>query len=128
MINKISLLYIFVYIPGTFSKVNPQPNILTLDEQVINWSFNFFHIFSLHSNSQLDINIKGQMIRDLMNIAGFRIPDKADVLHSNSVAPSATEFRWVSILSFFRFCEVLFEFCDFISPRCKVQITTQSPC
>jgi tubulin polyglutamylase TTLL4 len=31
---------------------------------------------SLHSNSQLDINIKGQMVRDLLNIAGLRLPQK----------------------------------------------------
>lgn len=35
--------------------------------------------FSLHSNSPLDINIKGTMIRDLMNVAGFMIPDKNDI-------------------------------------------------
>ena len=33
----------------------------------------FFH--SLHSTSQLDRNIKGQMIKDLFNLAGFRIPE-----------------------------------------------------
>ncbi|XP_062598773.1 tubulin monoglutamylase TTLL4-like [Saccostrea cucullata] len=63
-----------------------------LDENLKPWILEVNISPSLHSNSQLDINIKGQMIRDLMNIAGFRIPDKADVLHSNSVAPSATEF------------------------------------
>lgn len=76
----------------------------------------FLCVFSLHSNSQLDINIKGQMIRDLMNLAGFRIPDKADVLHSNSVAPSATEFRWVTLLSlkiFFSFWEKHFNSLNF---------------
>jgi tubulin polyglutamylase TTLL4 len=30
---------------------------------------------SLHSNSQLDRNIKGQMIKDLLNLAAFRIPE-----------------------------------------------------
>lgn len=48
--------------------------------------------FSLHSNSQLDINIKGHMIRDLMNIAGFRVPDKADVAHA-SPSPASNDFR-----------------------------------
>ena len=34
---------------------------------------------SLHSNSQLDINIKGGMIKDLLNLAGYMIPDRHDV-------------------------------------------------
>jgi hypothetical protein len=29
---------------------------------------------SLHSNSTLDENIKGQMVRDILNMAGFRLP------------------------------------------------------
>ena len=36
-------------------------------------------VFSLHSNSQLDVNIKGGMIKDLLNLAGYMIPDKHDV-------------------------------------------------
>ena len=50
-----------------------------------------FHLFvsSLHSNSQLDINIKGHMIRDLFNIAGFRVPDKHDVTHNASTSGSS---------------------------------------
>lgn len=35
----------------------------------------FHFISSLHSNSQLDKNIKGQMIKDLFNMAAFRIPE-----------------------------------------------------
>lgn len=31
---------------------------------------------SLHSNSQLDINIKGQLVRDILNLAGFTLPTK----------------------------------------------------
>jgi len=49
--------------------------------------------FSLHSNSQLDINIKGHMIKDLFNIAGFRLPDKTDVAHSSATGTNPTEFR-----------------------------------
>ena len=33
-------------------------------------------LFSLHSNSQLDINIKGQMVRDILNMSGFPIPSE----------------------------------------------------
>ncbi len=41
--------------------------------------FAWFFLFSLHSNSQLDINIKGGMIKDLLNLAGFMIPNKSDL-------------------------------------------------
>src|SRR6218665_348833 len=44
-------------------------------------------VCSLHSNSQLDINVKGGMIRDLFNLAGFLIPEKNDVLANPGPAP-----------------------------------------
>ncbi len=31
---------------------------------------------SLHSNSQLDVNIKGRMMRDILNMASFRLPTR----------------------------------------------------
>jgi len=31
---------------------------------------------SLHSQSQLDVNIKGKLVRDLLNITGFTIPTR----------------------------------------------------
>lgn len=34
---------------------------------------------SLHSNSPLDVSIKGQMIRDLLNLAGFVLPSTDSV-------------------------------------------------
>jgi tubulin polyglutamylase TTLL4 len=34
---------------------------------------------SLHSNSKLDVNIKGQLVRDLLNIAGFKLPATAEM-------------------------------------------------
>ena len=39
-------------------------------------SLSLFHTHSLHSNSRLDLNIKGYMIRDVFNIAGFYLPTK----------------------------------------------------
>ena len=52
------------------------------------------NVFSLHSNSQLDINIKGQMIRDMMNLAGFRLPDKHDIVHgAHSSNSSSSDLR-----------------------------------
>ena len=50
---------------------------------------------SLHSNSQLDINVKGQMIRDMMNLAGFRLPDKHDIIHSAHTSFSTADLRSV---------------------------------
>lgn len=42
---------------------------------------------SLHSNSPLDVEIKGQMVSDMFNIAGFQLPDKRQIM---SFAPSPT--------------------------------------
>lgn len=42
----------------------------------------FFH--SLHSNTALDVSIKGQMVKDLLNLAGFRLPRREDVMASCS--------------------------------------------
>ncbi|KAM9709206.1 tubulin monoglutamylase TTLL4 isoform 2-T13 [Menidia menidia] len=39
---------------------------------------------SLHSNSALDASVKGQMIRDLLNLAGFRIPSREEGPSSRS--------------------------------------------
>ena len=44
-------------------------------------------VYSLHSNSQLDISVKGGMIRDLFNLAGFLIPEKNDVLANPGPPP-----------------------------------------
>ncbi|XP_064647782.1 tubulin monoglutamylase TTLL4-like isoform X2 [Lineus longissimus] len=51
-----------------------------LDENLKPWIIEVNISPSLHSNSQLDINIKGNMIKDLFNIAGFLVPDKNDVV------------------------------------------------
>ncbi|CAF3852147.1 unnamed protein product [Rotaria magnacalcarata] len=39
---------------------------------------------SLHSNSPLDISVKGAMIADLLNLSGFMIPDRRDILYEGS--------------------------------------------
>ncbi|XP_046371170.2 tubulin monoglutamylase TTLL4-like [Haliotis rufescens] len=59
---------------------------ILLDDHLKPWILEVNISPSLHSNSQLDVNIKGQMIKDLMNIAGFRVPDKTDITHVNSSA------------------------------------------
>ncbi|XP_045170365.2 tubulin monoglutamylase TTLL4-like isoform X3 [Mercenaria mercenaria] len=53
---------------------------ILLDESLKPWILEVNISPSLHSNSQLDINIKGHMIKDLMNISGIRVPDKHDLV------------------------------------------------
>ncbi|XP_007909551.1 tubulin polyglutamylase TTLL4 isoform X2 [Callorhinchus milii] len=50
-----------------------------LDENLKPWVLEVNISPSLHSNSMLDINIKGQMISDLLNLAGFVLPNKEEV-------------------------------------------------
>ncbi|XP_067843149.1 tubulin polyglutamylase TTLL4 isoform X3 [Heptranchias perlo] len=52
---------------------------IMLDENLKPWVLEVNISPSLHSNSTLDVNIKGQMISDLLNLAGFIIPQKDDV-------------------------------------------------
>ncbi|NXX36804.1 TTLL4 polyglutamylase, partial [Nicator chloris] len=54
---------------------------IMLDENLKPWILEVNISPSLHSNSPLDVNIKGQMIRDLLNLAGFVLPSM------DSVAP-----------------------------------------
>ncbi|XP_022080086.1 tubulin polyglutamylase TTLL4-like isoform X2 [Acanthaster planci] len=50
-----------------------------LDENLKPWILEVNISPSLHSNSPLDVSIKGEMIKDLLNISGFHIPDKRDI-------------------------------------------------
>lgn len=56
---------------------------IMLDENLKPWVLEVNISPSLHSNSPLDVNIKGQMIRDLLNLAGFRLPNAEDITTSN---------------------------------------------
>lgn len=51
---------------------------------------------SLHSNSPLDVSIKGQMIRDLLNLAGFVLPSTEELLSSSSSGSSSSSLRCFS--------------------------------
>uniref|UniRef100_A0A452S6L5 Tubulin tyrosine ligase like 4 n=1 Tax=Ursus americanus TaxID=9643 RepID=A0A452S6L5_URSAM len=57
---------------------------IMLDENLKPWVLEVNISPSLHSNSPLDISIKGQMIRDLLNLAGFVLPNAEDVVSSSS--------------------------------------------
>ncbi|XP_015255803.1 PREDICTED: tubulin polyglutamylase TTLL4 [Cyprinodon variegatus] len=63
---------------------------IMLDENLKPWILEVNISPSLHSNSALDVSVKGQMIRDLLNLAGFRIPPKEEVGSSCSSASSST--------------------------------------
>nr|XP_031308049.1 tubulin polyglutamylase TTLL4 isoform X1 [Camelus dromedarius] len=63
---------------------------IMLDENLKPWVLEVNISPSLHSNSPLDISIKGQMIRDLLNLAGFVLPNAEDVTFSSSSSSSST--------------------------------------
>ncbi|NXD01650.1 TTLL4 polyglutamylase, partial [Certhia familiaris] len=52
---------------------------IMLDENLKPWILEVNISPSLHSNSPLDVSIKGQMIRDLLNLAGFVLPSTDNV-------------------------------------------------
>ncbi|XP_069838627.1 tubulin monoglutamylase TTLL4 isoform X3 [Dendropsophus ebraccatus] len=56
---------------------------IMLDENLKPWVLEVNISPSLHSNSPLDVKIKGQMIRDLLNLAGFLLPNKEGTSSSN---------------------------------------------
>ena len=51
-------------------------------------------VFSLHSNSPLDMNIKGGMVKDMLNIAGFQIPERSEVVSVPGTPPPP---RYISV-------------------------------
>ncbi|CAI5670789.1 unnamed protein product [Oreochromis niloticus] len=63
---------------------------IMLDENLKPWILEVNISPSLHSNTGLDVSIKGQMIKDLLNLAGFRIPSREDVVTPCSSASSST--------------------------------------
>ncbi|XP_028971556.2 tubulin polyglutamylase TTLL4 isoform X1 [Esox lucius] len=63
---------------------------IMLDENLKPWVLEVNISPSLHSNTALDVAIKGQMIRDVLNLAGFVLPQREDMLPSSSSASSST--------------------------------------
>ncbi|KAM7380161.1 hypothetical protein PAMP_003474 [Pampus punctatissimus] len=63
---------------------------IMLDENLKPWILEVNISPSLHSNTALDVSIKGQMIRDLLNLAGFHIPQREDVVAPCSSTSSST--------------------------------------
>ncbi|NXG43720.1 TTLL4 polyglutamylase, partial [Psilopogon haemacephalus] len=61
---------------------------IMLDENLKPWILEVNISPSLHSNSPLDMSIKGRMIRDLLNLAGFVLPSTDSVTSRPQVTKS----------------------------------------
>ncbi|NXE01734.1 TTLL4 polyglutamylase, partial [Chaetorhynchus papuensis] len=63
---------------------------IMLDENLKPWILEVNISPSLHSNSPLDVSIKGQMIRDLLNLAGFVLPSMDSVASRTQTGTGST--------------------------------------
>ncbi|XP_069717413.1 tubulin monoglutamylase TTLL4 isoform X2 [Phaenicophaeus curvirostris] len=63
---------------------------IMLDENLKPWILEVNISPSLHSNSPLDVSIKGQMIRDLLNLAGFVLPSTDNVVARSQTRSGST--------------------------------------
>ncbi|XP_037999094.1 tubulin polyglutamylase TTLL4 [Motacilla alba alba] len=63
---------------------------IMLDENLKPWILEVNISPSLHSNSPLDVSIKGQMIRDLLNLAGFVLPSTDSVASRTQTRSGST--------------------------------------
>uniref|UniRef100_A0A8C5J8P8 Tubulin tyrosine ligase like 4 n=1 Tax=Junco hyemalis TaxID=40217 RepID=A0A8C5J8P8_JUNHY len=63
---------------------------IMLDENLKPWILEVNISPSLHSNSPLDVSIKGQMIRDLLNLAGFVLPSVDSVASETQTRSCST--------------------------------------
>ncbi|NWX12564.1 TTLL4 polyglutamylase, partial [Aegotheles bennettii] len=63
---------------------------IMLDENLKPWILEVNISPSLHSSSPLDVSIKGQMIRDLLNLAGFILPNTDSVASRPQTRSSST--------------------------------------
>ncbi|XP_036396690.1 tubulin polyglutamylase TTLL4-like [Megalops cyprinoides] len=61
---------------------------IMLDENLKPWLLEVNISPSLHSSTALDVSIKGQMIRDVLNLAGFVLPHQEDLDLSSSSSSS----------------------------------------
>ncbi|XP_063720444.1 uncharacterized protein LOC134846929 isoform X3 [Symsagittifera roscoffensis] len=56
---------------------------IILDDNLKPWILEVNISPSLHSNSELDISVKENMLRDLFNVLGLTVPDKEEVASAN---------------------------------------------
>lgn len=60
---------------------------ILLDEDLQPWLLEVNVSPSMHSDSPLDVKIKGNMVRDMLNISGLHLPEPSDT-NSHTVIPS----------------------------------------
>lgn len=63
---------------------------IMLDDKYQPWILEVNISPSLHSNSPLDVEIKGQMVSDMFNLAGFQIPDKKQIMINTQTSSNGT--------------------------------------
>ncbi|NWV69478.1 TTLL4 polyglutamylase, partial [Malurus elegans] len=63
---------------------------IMLDENLKPWILEVNISPSLHSNSPLDVSIKGQMVRDVLNLAGFVLPSVDSVVSGTQTRSGST--------------------------------------
>ncbi|XP_059930655.1 tubulin polyglutamylase TTLL4 isoform X4 [Gadus macrocephalus] len=63
---------------------------IMLDDKLKPWVLEVNISPSLHSNTALDVTIKGQMIRDVLNLAGFLLPSREQVAACSQSASSSS--------------------------------------
>ncbi|KAG7322409.1 hypothetical protein KOW79_013755 [Hemibagrus wyckioides] len=52
---------------------------------------------SLRTDSPLDVSVKGQLIHDVLNLAGFVLPKKEDIISSGSSGHQNPQKVWTPI-------------------------------
>ncbi|KAM6946074.1 tubulin monoglutamylase TTLL4 [Aplochiton taeniatus] len=70
---------------------------IMLDEKLKPWVLEVNISPSLHSNTSLDVAIKGQMIRDVLNLAGFLLPQREEVMTASSSSASSSTSSLCSV-------------------------------
>eukprot|EP00057_Strongylocentrotus_purpuratus_P028024 XP_011682498.1 PREDICTED: tubulin polyglutamylase TTLL4 isoform X4 [Strongylocentrotus purpuratus] len=71
---------------------------IMLDETLRPWILEVNISPSLHSNAELDVQVKGEMIKDLLNLSSFMIPDKNDVFTAVLPPNGTTKIDYSSVI------------------------------
>lgn len=85
--NKAGLGYVII----TLNALQIVPKFLTYlqaKRYIYNWNYQMLQVNispSLHSSSPLDLAVKGPMVRDLLNMAGYQVPSKLLVTQQEEI-------------------------------------------
>jgi len=52
------------------------------------------YLCSLHSNSAVDVDVKSRLVKDVLNLAGFMLPHREDVVPGPQ---PPTDWRYISL-------------------------------